>query len=280
VDPSRRWAPPDDPGFANVGRSSNSLTGVYIGNRWVLTAYHVGEPATFRYVGVNYPTVPGSQVRFETSPGVGADLAVVRLASEPPLPPLVLATTGPAVTDVVTLIGHGRLRETALTCWNGAFSEVSCGMGPPPVFEGYKTSSQRTIRWGMNAVTAIDSQQTIPNSGTSMGFETVFDESDGVTHEAQLVPGDSGGGAFLKRGSQWELVGILFAQGIAGGQPGDTAVFGNESWMVGVAFYEAQIDAVLNPPLLVPLAPFPAVALVGASLAAIARRSLRRRHVG
>ena len=34
-------APSDDPGWANVG-TRNKLTIVYLGNRWVLTAAHVG----------------------------------------------------------------------------------------------------------------------------------------------------------------------------------------------------------------------------------------------
>ena len=35
-------APAADPGFGNVG-IVNSLSGVYVGNGWVLTANHVGE---------------------------------------------------------------------------------------------------------------------------------------------------------------------------------------------------------------------------------------------
>jgi hypothetical protein len=273
-------APADDPGFVNVGWSSNSLTGVYVGNRWVLTASHVGEPAAFTFDQVTYPTVLDSRIRLETSPGVGADLALVRLASEPPLPTPVLATTGPAVDDVVVMIGNGRLRETDLTCWDSLFSEVGCSRGPPPDFEGFKTLSPRLIRWGRNEVTFINSQVTIVGSGTTRCFWTEFEQSGGVTDEAQLVRGDSGGGAFLKRGGAWELVGILFANKPEPGQPADTAVFGNDSLMADIAFYEPQIDAIVNPPFLIPLAPLAAVVLGGSAMALWVRRSLRRRCAG
>jgi hypothetical protein len=39
----------------------------------------------------------------------------------------------------------------------------------------------------------------------------LFDEAGGTTHELQAVVGDSGGGCFAKRGSTWELVGVMFA---------------------------------------------------------------------
>ena len=54
--------PPDDPGFANVGSTldPSGLSGVYLGNRWVLTAGHVGEPS-FVFDGVTYAPVPGSR---------------------------------------------------------------------------------------------------------------------------------------------------------------------------------------------------------------------------
>jgi len=269
--------PGDDPGFANVGIASNSLSGIYIGDRWVLTAHHVGEPPTFTFGGIPYATVTGSRTRLETSPGVGADLALIRLEQAPPLPALEIATTGPAPNDVVTLIGNGRSREASRTCWNSSFTEVSCGMGPPPAYEGFVAAGVRVLRWGRNQVTVVGNDETIPGSGTSRVFETRFDES-GIADECQVANGDSGGGAFLKRGT-WELVGILIAQApVSGLQPANTAVFGSDTIAVDLAFYADQIDAIVNPPLLIPAAPLTGVVLAaGAMLAITTRVRLRPR---
>lgn len=269
--------PSDDPGFANVGAASNSLSGVYIGDRWVLTANHVGAPASFSFDETPYATVPGSRIRLETSPGVGADLALIRLEADPPLPPVVIASTGPAVDDAVVMIGNGRSREASLTCWNSSFNEVTCGMGPPPAYTGYVAAGTRFVRWGRNEVTVVGNDETIPGSGTSRVFETRFDVSGGVTDECQVANGDSGGGAFLKRGNEWQLVGILIAQNlVSGSQPINTAVFGSDTLILDVAFYADQIDAIVNPPFVIPAAPVVALVVAAGVMVAGVRRAHQR----
>ena len=64
-------APADDPGFANVGVSNNNLSGVYLGNGWVLTAAHVGNATGFTFGGVFYDAVPDSRVSRTKSPKPG-----------------------------------------------------------------------------------------------------------------------------------------------------------------------------------------------------------------
>jgi len=56
-------APPDDPGWANLG-TRNGTTVVYIGRRWVLTANHVGVGDVV-FEGQTYSPVPGSKIQFE-----------------------------------------------------------------------------------------------------------------------------------------------------------------------------------------------------------------------
>lgn len=265
--------PADDPGFAHVGVTGNNLSGVYLGNQWVLTAYHVGEqPITLN--GVSYPALPGSRVRLEHSPGVYADLALVRIVGKPSLPPLVLASAPPAVNDQVTLIGNGWNREASQVCWNASFVEIACTGSSP--FRGYKRlGSQRTVRWGRNLVSQVGVNS--PMGGTiTRAFQTEFD-NPGITHEAQAVPGDSGGAVFRKNGSQWELAGLLFTILVYEGQPYDTtAVFGTATLAADVSYYRSQILAIMNPPPQIPALPAPVWLLGAAALAGLARGALAR----
>ncbi|MGH0029044.1 MAG: trypsin-like serine protease [Myxococcota bacterium] len=265
-------APPDDPGFANVGRSSNNLTGVYLGNRWVLTAAHVGE-RDFTFDGIFYEAVPGSRVVIDKG-GTAADLAMVRLSGPPPpLPDLVLATAPIAVGEVATMIGNGWNREPNLTCWNVNWTELTC---PAGVFNGYeRLGSQRVLRWGSNEITDVDLD--VAGSGTdTRSFSALFDEA-GEPHEAQVVNGDSGGGVFVKRGGQWELVGIHIAMGVFMSQPSQTVVFGNRTYATDVYYYKPEIEAILATPVHVPLVPWPALLLLGGVVLGAARRALPRR---
>jgi hypothetical protein len=268
--------PPDDPGFANVGVGTNNLSGVYIGNRWVLTADHVGEVG-FEFLGVTYQALPGSRVRIQKPPGTQADLALVRIIGFPPLPPVALSSASPTQGDVVTMIGNGWNRQASSTCWDASFTQIACPPpGPPADYTGYKRfQSQREVRWGVNAITA-SGLDVILGSRTTRAFEAVFD-SPGITDEAQSVVGDSGGAVFLKRGSTWELVGIQFAMSVFEGQPNNTAVFGDTSLMVDVFHYRDEIDAVLAASMpQVPSASWPALALGAGLLLGVARRALPR----
>lgn len=267
-------APPDDPGFANVGVSTNNLSGVYLGNGWVLTARHVGAVDGFTFDGVFYETLPGTRVILEKD-GTPADLAMIRLSGpDPPLPDVVLASQPIAVSDAATLVGHGWSREATLTCWNATWSEVNC---PAGTFEGYKRLGPRIVRWGRNEVTDVDVDLPGPGSEVTRTFETVFDEA-GLADEAQIVSGDSGGGLFVKRGGVWELAGIHVAMGVFSGQPADTALFGNTSLMVDVHHYRPEIEALLLRAPKVPLVPAWAALLAGAALLGAAHRRLSRRR--
>ena len=263
-------APPDDPGFAYVGVTGNSLTGVYLGHGWFLTADHVGE-TSIKLGGITYPAVPGSKVQLQYSPGVYSDLALVKIVGSPPLAPLVLSSGTPAVSNTLTLIGNGFDREATQTCWNSSFAELGSCNGPLVAFRGYKRlGSQRSLRWGRNVVTAVGLD--VPIGSMTRGFQAEFDES-GISDESQAVPGDSGGAVFLKRGSQWELVGVMFAMLTYSGQPADTAVFGDATVAVDVAHYAAQIQSIIVPPQ-VPALPWPAFAAAFLVLAAAARSAL------
>jgi hypothetical protein len=265
--------PPDDPGFANVGVTGNGLTAVYLGNGWVLTARHVGAQGV-TLAGSFYPFQAGSWTVIEHAPGVPADLALERIVGTPPLPSLLIAASPISVGEDLTMIGNGWARQPTVTCWDEAWSEVSCG-APPPEYRGYKrlVGAPPGPRWGRNLVhmTGID----VPINGTiTRSFEASFD-LPGLPEEAQAVVGDSGGGAFVKRGAQWQLAGILFAIDVFDGQPAYTAVFGDHTYAVDLTHYREQIVSIVAPAE-VPGLPWPGAACAAGLLAAVARRALPR----
>ena len=221
-------APPADPGFANVG-IVNGLTGVYLRNGWVITANHVGEqPITL--LGVTYDPVPGSRVQFQNPDLTFADLIVFKLQTKPPLPDLEITDSAPSFNTLVTLIGNGRNRGSATT-FSGA--------------NGWAWGPGRTLRWGTNRI-AIASDFVL----NTQSFRTEFEDVSGPPgqHEADLVTGDSGGGAFTGSGATAELLGIMFARAPFVGQPTGTSIYGNFGIVVDLFAYRAEILAVVDQP--------------------------------
>ncbi len=235
-------APVDDPGFANVG-VRGSATAVYLGNRYVITANHVGA-GSVNFGGSSYAAEGGTTVRLDNPMGMGlsakTDLIIFRLASDPGLPSLSVTTSAPSVGDDFVMIGRGRTREIGETMW-----DINTGTDPDTwtetlieaeaEAEGYDTSSVRTIRWGDNEMAGT---QTI-NLGTHgdvLSLYTQFDEA-GMTHEAQAVAGDSGGAVFWKDGGEWKLAGIINAVG------GPTYDGASNQWAYYTAFtYAADLS--------------------------------------
>jgi hypothetical protein len=227
-------APAPDPGFDHVGLIGG-LSGVYLGEGWVLTASHVGV-GTFVLGGVPYEPIPGSSIRLTNDSGADPDLLLFKLFERPPLPGLALASASPSLNESVILVGNGRNRG-AETTWNG--------------IEGWEYGSGRTLRWGTNRIATVGVDIDIPlGSGpsTTRSFVMNFDSLRGPSRndpEAQAVPGDSGGAVFAWRNDTSELVGLLFAQSFFQDQPSQTALFGNASLAGDVRFYRDQIVAAL-----------------------------------
>jgi len=266
--------PADDPGFNYLGVTSNGLSSVYIGNRWVLSAAHVNQhPVTLG--GVTYQDVPNSTVQLQQPTVAWSDFILFRLVTTPPLPPLVLSNASPAIGDVVTMIGNAWDRAPAMTCWNSSWAEVTCDASA--VYRGFKSAGPFRVRWGRNQVTSVGVD--VPFAGwLTRAFEVHFDQP-GVMFEAQGVPGDSGGAVFLKRNGHWELVGVMFAITIFQGQNHYTsAVYGQSTYATDLSYYRSQIEAVINAPE-IPALPWNAGVLAGLALASIggAALSLRKR---
>jgi len=220
-------APPDDPGWANLG-TRGSTTVVYLGRRWVLTANHVGVGDVV-FEGQTYSAVPGSKVRFENPDTSQADLIVFKLFGDPELPRLEIPNFAPMVGDPVTDIGHGRNRGAATTFM---------GLG------GYIWGSGNSMRWGTNIISAVDLLVT-----STYSFSTTFTDPldpSATVDESAGANGDSGGAAFTKVGGAWYLAGILFAISQYTDQPTNTSIYDNKLYAADLSFYRDDILAVIE----------------------------------
>lgn len=220
-------APPADPGWSYVG-TRGSLTVVYLGDGWVLTANHVGA-GDVSLGGVVYPDLPGTAVRLHNPDASLADLKLFAIDPYPVMPLLPIASTSPSLGTDLVLIGRGRNRGAA-TSWdpNGA-------PPPGPIF-GYEWLSSGTLRWGRNQV---EEYPATPVLGT-WSFASYFDA--GVSDdESQAAIGDSGGAAFAWNGAQWELAGITYAIAGYAGQPANTSLYGQVTYAADLALYRDEI---------------------------------------
>lgn len=120
-------APPDDPGWANVGMLAGA-TGTYIGWGWVLTAAHVGA-GTITLNGLSYEEEPGTAVQLSNNtPGQSllTDLVLYRLKSTPEgIAPLTLASTPSAP------MRRGIRHSTPAQCAGAQTQSAQAGFGCP-----------------------------------------------------------------------------------------------------------------------------------------------------
>ena len=100
---------------------------------------------------------------------------------------------------------------------------------------GYGGTGQET--WGYNTITSSSLGYINVGSWNSVGFETAYGTNTlhGFTNSAVLVGGDSGGGDFVKVGTNWELAGI-----------NDGVDTNSNSYFVQLGFYDSQILADMN----------------------------------
>jgi hypothetical protein len=233
-------APADDPGWDHVA-IVGGLTGVYLGNGWILSADHV-LPGGVILGGLYYPWVPGSKIQIQHDAMTFADLAVWRIDPAAPLPLLPLRASTPVGGSEAILIGKGRNRGAAFT-WTG--------------IDGYQWGVGNSLRWGTNRVGATGLDLVLLGRKTR-SFSTDFSadppgpsdprcDAGSACPESQATSGDSGGGVFLRSGGSWELAGIMHSISAYGGQPAESSLYGNAPYTADLSFYRAQILAIVRP---------------------------------
>lgn len=274
-------AGPADPGWSHVAWSQNGASAVYLGGGWVITAAHVGAaPISFTGdplsgPGPVYGVVPGTAVTLTnlSAPLKSAftDLVVFQINGDPGLPPLNISPSPAPALSQVTMIGTGRDRVLPQTVWDvdpstlpdWTWTTPATNPGLPDL-AGYAWDATRTKRWGTNNYKAAAGFE-FDGFADVMGFRTTFNNNLLLPNEAQGATGDSGSAVFYNNGGSWELSGITLAIARYSGQPGDTAVYGNDTFMADLSFYRGQILAIIPEP-------------GSGALTALAMLGLLRRH--
>ena len=223
--------------WGNVG-ALNGATGIYLGNSWVLTAGHVGVGALVLDIGTFFPE--GDAVQIVNPDGTAADMIMFRLSAEPNLPPLTLASSAPAMNSDFVMIGNGRIRGSSQKTytWTDSTNVSRTGTGFDWSTSGFKS-------FGTNRVSSL-----VSSVFNTQSFISDFTRASGplntaTSSEGQAAVGDSGGAAFTRTSAlsnTWQLSGMMFAIGGFGGQPANTALYGNVTYYADIASYSPQIE--------------------------------------
>lgn len=262
-----------DPGWSSV--TNDGANYVYLGNGWVLSAWHVGvsnsifDTGTFSPIaGQNFSVrnPPPSMVN-GMSLSAYTDLQLIRVSGDPGLPAVSLATQSPPTSgnsgSQIMFVGHGPPRIAGETNWSvntsgqtWTWTVVSSGGN----FRGYQTTSPSVKAWGTNrlanpgSATYQNAFKSVLNSTTAVMELTEPDNSkrDVITmissfdqpgqngalpQESQGVSGDSGSAVFYKNGSQWQLAGIVNSVLVFNNQSVAWGVYGDATTFSDISYY-------------------------------------------
>ncbi len=240
----------DNVGRFNVGEGS----AVYLGNRWLLTAWHVrvdNNPSQVLLAGTWYGLDTNTWTRITNASGSAADMVMVRLSNSPPLGDVTLRSTQIPDDASLVMVGYGRSRHPTNSYWDASWNEI---YSPPYTWTGFKMFlGFNAKRWGSNTVDNAFKNvdvASVPYSSITRSFRVTFTEGASAD-EAQAVIGDSGGAAFYWNGTAWELVGMMHNISVQTGQPWPgTVVYGNRTWAANLttpAYYDQLVAAIPEP---------------------------------
>ena len=256
-------APGDDPGFAQVG-TLNGASAVYLGNRWVLTAAHVGLGSVY-FGGIPYAASgPATQLNNQGVPGMAAfaDMILFQIGGDPGLAGLAISAGSPVFNDDLVMVGNGVNRSASRSYWNvvqgpnPADDLWTVAGGPGPGVEAvFLSAAGNAVRWGTNNVESVGDVDVDDGSGMTRSFYTDFDDDVvGRPNEAQGVLGDSGSAVFRKQGAQWELLGLTYAVSTLSGFdsipefPSSSVIDEGLTFAADLSFYRGQILQIIPEP--------------------------------
>lgn len=256
-------APLDDPGFANVG-TLNGASAIYLGNRWVLTASHVGSGNVF-FGGVPY-AISGLATRLNNQGVSGmtvlTDMILFQIGADPGLPGLAISPGSPVLHDDLVMVGNGANRSASRSYYTAVQGPnpgddiwTAAGAPGPGVEELFLPAPGSAVRWGTNNVESVGDVDVDAGAGTMRSFVTDFDDdAAGRPNEAQGVLGDSGSAVFRKVGGQWQLLGLTHAVDTRSGfdnipgAPGSSVLDESLTFAADLSFYRGQILAIIPEP--------------------------------
>ena len=167
----------------------NGFVGTQISPNQFITAAHVGGTVGSSFVGsdgMSYTT---------TSVATRNDLAVWTVAGS--LPTYAPIYRGSAETSLdMVFFGRGAGRGAEVRAPSATDADN---------LRGWAWSNSYALRWGTNRFDY--STSSYPGVGAALVSD--FDRNGGA-EESTVAGGDSGGAAFVRNGSQWQLAGIIF----------------------------------------------------------------------
>jgi hypothetical protein len=266
ANPGSGWTQ-GDPGFANVAHTAANLNAVYIGDGWMLSAFHTGvNDTTFTESNQTFNPIPNQNFQVGS-----ADLRLYRINGDPTLASpaiksITIAQTPLVVGDQMMFIANGLYRDPTELHWtvdpvagddNDIWNQVGSCSGSN-CYHGYASAGYGK-RWGINTVeddqTIFGSSENDPNITILINDSTIANVTQYTKQsascgancfETQVVSGDSGSAVFHKRGATWELAGITTNMYSFDGQNTTTSVYGDANAFADLSSYYSQIMSIKN----------------------------------